>query len=222
MRLPAFFDEVPTLRVADPLAKLFGCAADGVLEYSYRDAVRLAGHSCPTVASAYWLTWLALRNLYPDSLPQRGGIRVEFAVDARTGSTGVVATVVQMLTGAAGGSGFKGIAGRHGRAGLQRYSPGLPLYMRFTRLDTGAAVDAAVDLSMAPASDALEILLARLSKGLLDEQGEIDMGREWQERVRHLLLDLAHDPGVFVVRRAERAGQHSTSPNPTSGAARRV
>jgi len=82
--------------------------------------------------------------------------------------------------------------------------------MRFTRLDTGAAVDAAVDLSMAPASDALEILLARLSKGLLDEPGEIDMGREWQERVRHLLLDLAHDPGVFVVRRAERAGLHST------------
>ena len=62
--------------------------------------------------------------------------------------------------------------------------------MRLTRLNTGAAVDAAVHLSMAPASVAVEALLTRLASGLL---GEIDIGWEWQERVRHLLLDLAHD-----------------------------
>src|SRR5665213_586656 len=113
MKLPTFFDAVPKLRVSDPLAEALGCAEGGVFEYGYVDAVRLAGHSCPTVAAAYWLTWRALHVLYPDRLPQRGRIMVEFRDDARSGSTGVVASVVQMLTGAAGSTGFKGIAGRH-------------------------------------------------------------------------------------------------------------
>jgi hypothetical protein len=117
MKLPAYFDDVPRLRVSDPLAALLGSSSDGIFEYSYADAVRLTGHSCPTVAAAYWLTWLALRELFPDRLPQRGGVKVEMRNDARVGSTGVVATVVQMLTGAAGSSGFKGIGGKFARAG---------------------------------------------------------------------------------------------------------
>ena len=87
MELASYFDKVPRLRVQDPLARVLGCAKDGVLEYSFSDAVRLAGHSCPTVAAAYWLTYLAFEHLYPDSLPQRGGIKVEFRDDARSGST---------------------------------------------------------------------------------------------------------------------------------------
>ena len=31
-----------------------------------------------------------------------------------------------------------------------------------------------------------------------------ELGQRWQRRVKALLLDLAHDPGVFVVRRVER------------------
>ena len=204
MNLPAFFADVPKLRLRDPLAELLGCAEGGVFEYSYADAVRLAGHSCPTVAAAYWLTWLALAELYPRSLPQRGGIKVELRDDARTGSTGVVATVIQMLTGAAGGSGFKGIRGLHARAGLQRFMPGLPLSLRFIRLDTGEAVDAAVDLSMAPEDPALAPALARAVGGSLCNEELRSLGRTWQERVRHLLLDLGHDPGVFIIRRVDR------------------
>jgi hypothetical protein len=202
--LPAFFAEVPKLRLRDPLAELLGCAEDGVLEYSYADAVRLTGHSCPTVAAAYWLTWLALAELYPRSLPQRGGIKVELRDDARTGSTGVVAAVIQMLTGAAGGSGFKGIQGMHARAGLQRFMPGLPLSLRFTRLDTGEAVDAAVDLSMAPEDPALAPALAGAVIGSTSDEERRSLGEAWQERVRHLLLDLARNRGVFIIRRVER------------------
>jgi hypothetical protein len=204
MRFPAFFDDVPKLLVHDPLTELLGCAEGGILEYSYADAVRLVGHSCPTVAAAYWLTWLALHALYPDALPQRGGIKVEMREDARAGSTGVVATVVQMLTGAAGGTGFKGIAGRHARVGLQRYSPGLPLSMRFTRLDTGAAVDAGVDLSLVPGDAALEPLLDSAAHGHADAQALAQLGRDWQERVRHLLLEHGRDGGVFIVRPVAR------------------
>ena len=45
---PTFFAQAPTVRVRDPLARFLGAAAGGILEYHYADAVRLAGHSCPT------------------------------------------------------------------------------------------------------------------------------------------------------------------------------
>lgn len=210
MKLPDFFDDVPRLRMRDPLADVLGCAEGGVLEYSYADAVRLTGHSCPTVAAAYWLTWLAMHELFPDTLPLRGGVKVEFREDARVGSTGVVAAVVQMLTGAAGSSGFKGIGGMYGRAGLIRFKPDLPLALRYIRLDNGTAVDAEADLSFPPPDPALDELLRRCTKGSIDAAGLATLGRLWQERVRHLLLDLGRDPGVFTVRRSERRGELHT------------
>jgi hypothetical protein len=74
MDLCPFFDDVPRLRVRDPLAKLLGCSQGGVFEYGFADAVRLTGHSCPTVAAAYWLTCLSLARLYPNQLPERGRV----------------------------------------------------------------------------------------------------------------------------------------------------
>jgi hypothetical protein len=206
MELPPFFDHVPRLRVRDPLADMLGCAAAGELEYSYADAVRLTGHSCPTVAAAYWLTCLSLRRLYPGELPERGGIRVEFQEGARAGSTGVAAAVIQLLTGAAGSTGFKGLCGRFSRAGLIRFSPELPLSLRFTRIDNGAAVDAAANLSLVPSDPVLEPLLARCVQGQGSASELRLLGQLWQGRVRTLLLDFADDAGVFDVRLVERRG----------------
>jgi hypothetical protein len=79
-----------------------GAAEGGLIEYSYLDAVKLAGHSCPTVASAFWLTRQALLALYGDTLPERGGLRVEFSAAAEDGVSGVMANVVSLITGAAG------------------------------------------------------------------------------------------------------------------------
>lgn len=203
MCLPAFFARVPRLRVQDPLAELLGSAEGGVFEYGYGDAVRLSGHSCPVVASGYWLTLLALEMLYPASLPQRGGVRVDFRDTARSGSTGVIACVVQMLTGAAGNSGFKGLAGRHSRARLQRFAPEIPLTMRFTRVDSGEAVDAAVDLSLLPEPPELGPLLQRCSRQASPEDVR-ELGRVWQQRVQTLLLEYGRDPAVFVLRPAGR------------------
>lgn len=204
MRLPAFFDQVPRLVVRDPMAEMLGCAEGGIFEYSYADAVRLTGHSCPTVASAYWLTVLALRALYADELPVRGCIEVQFRDSARSGSVGVVATVVQMLTGAAGSSGFKGLGGCFARAGLMRIAPDLPLSLRYRRLDTGAAVDAAADLSLPPANPRLQDLIGRATRQHLDTAAMAELGRLWQQRVRFLLLELRDDPAVFTVRPVKR------------------
>lgn len=51
MKTPAYYDSVPTIMMMDPLASALGSAENGVLEYSYVDAVKLTGHSCPTVFS---------------------------------------------------------------------------------------------------------------------------------------------------------------------------
>ncbi|HEY1128736.1 MAG TPA: hypothetical protein VGF12_04975 [Roseateles sp.] len=204
MILPRYFDDVPRLRVQDPLARVLGCAEDGVLEYDFADAVRLTGHACVAVASAYWLTWLALEHLYPDSLPQRGGIKVEFRDDARSGGTGVIATVVQMLTGAAGSSGFKGLGGRFSRAGLIRTKPDLMMALRFTRLDTHAAVDVGVDTASLPMPAELDRLVALLSAGKTTAQQEAELGALWQARVRTLLLERGRDGAVFMVRPVQR------------------
>jgi hypothetical protein len=204
MRLPDFFDRVPKLMLRDPMAELLGCAEGGIFEYGYGDAVRLTGHSCPTVATAYWLTVRSLRMLYPDEMPVRGGIEVQFRDSARAGDVGVMATVVQMLTGAAGSSGFKGLGGRFARAGLLRMVPELPLSLRYRRLDTGDAVDAAAHLSLVPASPALLHLTERSARQNLDPEAMTELGRLWQERVRHLLLELGDDPAIFTVRPVPR------------------
>ncbi|MED5622436.1 hypothetical protein [Ideonella sp. BN130291] len=204
MKLPPFFDRVPRLRVHDPLAEVLGSAEGGVFEYGYADVVMLAGHSCPTVAATYWLTVRAMVALYPDRLPERGGVRVDFRNDMRDGANGVVAAVVQQLTGAAGETGFKGLAGRFARNGLQRYVPALPLALRFTRLDNRWAVDAVADLTLLPEPPQLTRLLQQCTQGKASPAELAELGRLWQQRVEHLLCDLAYDDGVFVVRPARR------------------
>src|SRR5512147_174860 len=111
MQSPAFFEEVPPIVVVDPLADVLGAAEGGVIEYRYVDAVKLAGHSCPTVAGAWLMTRAALARLYPGELPRRGEIRVELGQAIDDGVAGVIASVAGLVTGAAGEGGFKGLAG---------------------------------------------------------------------------------------------------------------
>lgn len=52
MSFAEFFYAVPRVTLQDPLAEVLG-RRRGAIEYGYADAVRLAGHSCPTVAGTY-------------------------------------------------------------------------------------------------------------------------------------------------------------------------
>ena len=199
MKLPDFFALAPRLIVRDRLAELLGAAEEGVLEYGYADAVELAGHSCPTVAAAYMLTLHALRALYPDALPERGGVRVEFAAPFDEGVTGVIASVVTLLTGAAQDGGFKGIAGRHARRNLQHFGCDVPLQIRFMRLDNGATIDAAVDLSGAPADSAMMPLLQACIAGRADSAQRRRFADLWQRRVQSIVVDHAEDRQMFRI-----------------------
>jgi hypothetical protein len=141
MQMPAFFDAIPPIVVADPLAELLGAAAGGLLAYHYVDAVKLAGHSCPTVAGAWLMTRAALARLYPGGTPQRGALRVDMQQRVDEGVAGVIAGVAGLVTGAANNGGFKGLGSRFARNDLLNFGVPMTGEIRFTRLDTGDSVE---------------------------------------------------------------------------------
>jgi len=211
MNYPAFFDQVPRIILYDPLAEFLGAAEEGILEYGYFDAVRLAGHSCPTVASAYWSTYKALDFLYPKATPVRGEIKVEFSQDNTSGVTGVIANVVSMLTGAMSDNGFKGIGGHFDRRNRLFFTVEMQGEMRFTRLDTHQTVQVAAYLQRVPASPRLPGLMARCVANTATQEEVAEFRQLWQARVRSILLDHGDDPEVFFVNTSKSPANQITS-----------
>lgn len=196
---PAFFADAPRITLRDPLARFLGAAEGGVIEYGYTDAVKLAGHSCPTVASAYLMARAALAALYPGELPERGGLRVDMPDPADEGVSGVIGSVLGMVTGAAGAGGFHGIGGRFVRRDLLSFeTPGLA-EPRFTRIDTGAAVSVTVRAERVPGDPRMRGLLQQCMTGTASPEDEAQFGALWQDRVRRLLVEHADDPEVVIV-----------------------
>ena len=96
---------------SDPLAEFLGALpARGTFRYTYDDVVKLAGHSCPTVAGAFLMTAAAMRALYPGGTPVRGEIEVIVGGEHDGTSSGPMSQVFTFLTGAATDSGFAGLA----------------------------------------------------------------------------------------------------------------
>ena len=101
MTLPDFFNQAPKITLRDPLAQFLGATPDGMLTYAYEDAVKLCGHSCPTVAGAYLMVLKGVQALYPNEIPERGNIEVAMRGGRSEGTVGVTASVAQLITGAA-------------------------------------------------------------------------------------------------------------------------
>jgi hypothetical protein len=200
MAFPDFFADVPTLRLPDGLAQLLGASDDGVIEYHYADAVRLAGHSCPTVAGGWLSARAALRHLYGDELPERGGISVYLNDAENAGVTGVIGQVLTLVTGAAAANGFHGLGGRHVRSNLLHYAQGDAAGVRFQRNDTGAEVEVEIDTSLVAGDPMMRPLMQLTMTGQADAAQRREFGRLWQDRVRRLLIDHADDPAVVKVR----------------------
>lgn len=205
-RFPPFFDQVPGITLHDPLAQLLGSCEGGLVHYRYADAVRLAGHSCPTVASAYTLTRLALQRLYGSATPVRGQVRVSLAEPLEAGTAGVVGAVAGLLTGAAGAGGFKGLAGQFVRRERMLWGQEQPLELRYTRLDTGQTVDAQGHAQRVPAHPDTFALLQRCLAGIATDDERHAFGAHWQDRVRRLLVDHADDDGVWELQADDRSG----------------
>lgn len=199
MAFPSFFDQIPSITLHDPLAELLGSVQGGVMTYGYADAVRLAGHSCPTVASSYWLGVRALGALYGTQMPQRGSIAVDLRDPYDAGTTGVVGSVLGLLTGAAAEGGFAGLGGQFVRRGLMRFGVDIPSALRFTRTDTGQSVLAQAHVQGVPGDPHAMRLLPLCLNGTASAAERAEFGRLWQARVQRILIDHANDDAVFAL-----------------------
>ncbi len=200
MAFPEFFARIPAITLRDPLAELLGAAEGGLIEYRFADAVKLAGHSCPTVAGAWLMTVRALRALYGDETPVRGDLRVALGETSDSGVAGVIASIAGLLTGAAGDGGFKGLGGRYGRRNLLRFGVAGVGGLAFTRLDTNVTVDCILRLETVPADPRLGGLLGAILGGTADDAARRLFGELWQERVRRILIEHADDPEIVELR----------------------
>ena len=198
--LPEFFAEAPTLTVHDPLAQFLGAAEQGTMTYHYADAVRLAGHSCPTVAGTWLMVIAGLRALYGDGeLPVRGEIQVFLADASDSGATGVIATVAQLLTGAASETGFQGIGGRFSRQNLLSYGQAMRGVLGLRRMDTGRAVQVSLDASVVPWPDEMRTVMPLAASGRASAEQLQRFGELWQDRVRKMLTEHASDSQMISV-----------------------
>lgn len=199
MSFPAFFADAPAITLRDPLAAFLGAPADGTITYRYEDAVRMAGHSCPTVAGAWLMTLRALRALWPDGMPERGATEVLMDDGQDEGVTGVMAAVAGLVTGAAGPGGFKGIAGNFHRDGLLRFKAGIGAEMALRRLDDGETAVATYRPELVPADPEMRDRLQAVLGGSDDPEDHARFAALWQDRVRRILVECADLPGLVTI-----------------------
>ncbi len=187
-RQPAFFADVPPIALRDPLAELLGAVAPGAaIEYTFAEAVKAAGHVCPTVAGAWLVTRAALAALYRDEVPVRGEIEVACMGAPEQFGYGPMAQVITNLTGAAPETGFRGLGGRFRRAGLLTFHPETPALATFVfrRSDTGAAVRVVYQPESILPDPGLRAAMAGALGG--DEASGLEFRRLWLERVERIL-----------------------------------
>ncbi len=190
MNYPKFYETIESIKVRDPLSEALGAFENGEYAFSYIDVVKSAGHSCPTVAGAYIITLEGLKVLYTDILPVRGNIKVEFQEDLEDGVAGVIGNVISQLTGATDKSGFKGLQGKFARHSLMHFNSEIESSVRFTRLDTGKAIDVIYNPSSVLPNPDMQILMQKMADGSVTNDELKEFGVLWQDRVKRIFENL--------------------------------
>ena len=202
MDYPDFFFKAPTITLRDPLAAFLGVSKSGVMTYAYADAVKLAGHSCATVAGAYLMVRNGLSHLYGGEMPERGGVEVYMRDSRDRGTTGVIAAVATLLTGAAPETGFGGIGAhrRFTRRDLLHFDAPIDGLLALRRCDNGRGVVLDLETAVVPAATEMQILLPRVMAEQADEDEQARFAALWQARVEQMLVKHADDPDLVQIR----------------------
>lgn len=194
-----FLKEVRPILFKEPLAETLGAFKEegATLEYTFIDAVKMAGHACPTVAGAYLSCQKALERLYLDETPVRGEISITVYGEPDEGVYGVIAQVFSFLTGAAPASGFRSLGHKFKRKDLLQFIPdkidSQAMCFEFRRLDNGKAVLVKFYPRQIPFSAEKAKRLTELLEKVIWEAAKEKEKREFQElwmgRVRDMLLE---------------------------------
>ncbi|MFB1009416.1 MAG: hypothetical protein QMB85_10050 [Sulfurospirillum sp.] len=187
MNYPTFFDTVESVTLYDPLSDILGAFDDGKITFSYLDVVKSAGHSCPTMAGAYLMIREGLKALYPNSVPERGAIKVLFKENQDEGTTGVIANAFSLIIGATDNWGFKGLGGKYVRKDLMTFHADIPLAVRMIRIDTQAYVDVTYNPNSIEIDPMMQPLMKKILTGVLSQEEKVAFGTLWQARVAKIL-----------------------------------
>ena len=191
MSTPALFPESPTLTLFDPLGALLG-VGDGHYTYTFNDAVKLAGHACPTVAGAFVTASRALAILFPGETPLRGDVALLVRGAPDQGALGPFSQILTLLTGGAGENGFAGLRGQHARRGLLSFDgeeADGPMTCTFHRVSTGESVTLRYDPSPIPPSPVMKKDMTAVLSGEADEETAQRFRVAWRARVAAILRD---------------------------------
>ena len=189
MQYPDFYSKIAPIKLYDPLSDFLGAFKEGKLEISYLDCVKLAGHSCPTVAGAYLMAMQGTEMLYGDDLPQRGSIKIEMKENKSTGVTGITANILSFILGVSGEGGFKGIEGKFSRNDLLFFGSSIDAEVRLTRLDTMHSVNLSYDPSLVKADEKMMPLMGKTLIVLASEEEKKLFQTLWHRRVEEILLN---------------------------------
>ena len=190
MKYPDFFDKIETITLQDKLAGFLGSCEDGIIEFSYLDIVKSAGHSCPTVTGAYLMALEGIKALYGDDMPQRGEIFVSFKEDSNDGVAGVIANVLTQITGATETLGFKGIGGNFERHGLMKFNDKISSSIKLQRLDSGKIVEVIYNPSIISGNPLQQELMQKIMQGIATDEERLTFGKLWQQRVENIFNNI--------------------------------
>lgn len=190
--------EVDPIRFKEPLAETLGAFKknDAVLQYTYIDVVKMAGHACPTTAGAFLCCREALKKLYPDEIPIRGDISIGIHGEPDEGVYGVIGQVFTLLTGAAPASGFRGLGHKFRRKDLLKFylekDDSNTLSFDFKRLDNNRTVYVTYHPDKIPfereKAQRLVELLEKVVWEAAKKDEKIEFQNLWMEKVRGMLV----------------------------------
>jgi hypothetical protein len=193
--------DVDPIEIRDPVAEALGVLDPGdPFVVTYTDAVKEAGHSCPTASGAYRIAQIGLDALYPDADPVRSEIEVQAAGPRDDTTYGVMSRIVSYVTGAAEETGFSGLAGGYGgRRDLlvfDAFDPATPdPTFRFRRTDTDETVQVTYHVGDVPDGGPEIGTLQQILDGSASDQQRAAFAEAWHRRVQ-VVLD---DDSLFTV-----------------------
>ena len=195
-----FYDEAEPIKLREPLAEFLGAIDEGEeFVFTYQDAVKLAGHSCPAVSGAYKITQKALKVLYKDKLPVRGEISVKVLGSVDNGANGPISQVISLITGAAPQTGFAGLGERFGRKDKLVFDEvnEEPNAFIFIRDDNKRCVKVSYHPENLPQEENMHTLFTKCIVGTATKEQEEEFKRMWQARVKAVLFEEVK--GLFKV-----------------------
>ena len=185
MKYPDFFNNVETIKIYDDLSQFLWVNDDWVIELSYLDIVKAAGHSCGTVAWTYLVALEWLKALYKEELPKRWDIKVELKKTPLEDNAWVVWSVLSIITWATIDFGFGWIpGGKYNRRDLLFFWSDIEWDVCLTRLDTNEKVN--ITYTPWKIVKPMEILKSAIMPGATQEDKD-SFPTRFQEMVKTVL-----------------------------------